>query len=218
MGQIPGIVLSVVITYFAGAIPTAYIFGRILKGIDIRKHGSGNIGATNAFRVLGKGPGAVVLAIDVLKGLVPLVVLANIFGFENPLILVFLGLVAVAGHNWTVFLNFKGGKGIATSLGVLIALAIQVPTVQPVLLVTVGVWVVVFLLSGYVSAASILAVVALPITMVIWSVPLPIIIMGIILCIFIVFRHRPNIQRLIEGKEPCVLLPTHKLFKNNKLN
>ena len=114
------IVFAVIASYLIGAIPTAYIFGRVLKKIDIRQHGSGNVGATNAFRILGKGPGAAVLLIDVLKGAIVTSLVADIFGLTDPLMRVFLGVVVVCGHNWTVFLNFKGGKGIATSLGVLV--------------------------------------------------------------------------------------------------
>jgi len=195
------LVFSLVLTYLIGAIPTAYIFGRLLKGIDIRKHGSGNVGATNAFRVLGKGPGSAVLIIDILKGIIPTVVIANLFGFKDPLTLVFIGLVAVAAHNWTVFLNFKGGKGIATSLGVLIGLTIQIPGLRPVLLIVLGVWLIIFLLVGYVSLASLFAAVALPISMVIVEAPFVLKVMSIVLCLFIVFRHRSNITRLLQGKE-----------------
>ncbi len=198
---------SLGLTYLIGAIPTAYIVGRLFKGIDIREHGSGNVGATNAFRVLGKWPGTVVLTIDILKGIIPTAVIANIFGLTTPLMLVIIGLVAVAAHNWTVFLNFKGGKGIATSLGVLIGLTIQIPGLRPVLLIVVAVWLVVFLLSGYVSLASLFATVALPISMVTVEAPFVLKIMSIILCIFIVFRHRSNITRLIQSKENRVRLP-----------
>ena len=112
--------LSLVLAYFIGAIPTGYWAGRLLKGIDIREHGSKNMGATNVLRVLGKGPGIAVLLIDILKGVLPLTLIANLLGISDPLTLVLIGIAAVAGHNWTVFLGFKGGKGVATSLGVLI--------------------------------------------------------------------------------------------------
>ncbi|MEI7998111.1 MAG: glycerol-3-phosphate 1-O-acyltransferase PlsY [Candidatus Omnitrophota bacterium] len=202
------LLLSLVITYLIGAIPTAYIFGRLLKGIDIRQHGSGNVGATNAFRVLGKIPGSIVLIIDIAKGAIPTTIIANLFGFTDPLMLVIIGLVAIAAHNWTVFLNFKGGKGVATTLGVLIGLTIQIPGLRPVLLIVLGVWLVVFLLSGYVSVASIIAAVAMPICMVKVYLQLKVsfvmVVMSIILCIFIVLRHRSNITRLIQGKESRV--------------
>lgn len=202
--------ISLVLTYLIGAIPTAYIFGRVLKGIDIRTQGSGNVGATNAFRVLGKGPGIAVLIIDILKGIIPTTIIANVFGLREPWILVLLGLVAVAAHNWTVFLNFKGGKGIATSLGVLIGLTIQISGLRPVLLIVLTVWLSVFLVFGYVSAASIVAAIALPICMVLVNAPFILKMMSIVLCLFIVFRHRSNITRLIQGKENRVKLPYFK--------
>ncbi len=210
MDNILAIILSILAAYILGAIPTAYIFGRVLKGLDIREHGSGNMGATNAFRVLGKGPGTAVLLIDIAKGLVPVAVIAPALGLTDPLILVLIGLTAVAGHNWTVFLQFKGGKGIATSLGVLIGLSMEIPGLRPVLLLTVGVWLVLFLIFGYVSLASIAAVVALPILTVVFNAPFPVTLMAIMLCIFIVFRHRSNINRLLKGQENRVKLPFHR--------
>ena len=111
------ITLSVVISYLIGSIPTAYIFGKKLKGIDIRKHGSGNMGATNAIRVLGKGPGTLVLLIDIAKGIIPTTIMADLLGTTDLWMRLVWGLIAVCGHNWTVFLQFKGGKGIATGLG-----------------------------------------------------------------------------------------------------
>ena len=200
------IILSVILTYFIGAIPTAYWFG-LLKGIDIRKQGSGNVGATNAIRVLGKQIGFTVLAIDILKGIIPTTIIASAFGLTQPWMLVLLGLVAVCGHNWTVFLEFKGGKGIATSLGVLIGFAVQIPQMQPVLLLVVGAWGVVFLLSGYVSLASIIAAVVLPVAMVFYNTPFIMRLLAIVLCIFVVLRHRTNIRRLVNGTENRVKLP-----------
>ena len=109
MMPVLNVVGAVIVSYLIGAIPTAYIFGRALKGIDIRQHGSGNVGATNAFRILGKGPGTAVLLLDVLKGAVVTSLVADLFGQTDPLMRVILGIIVVCGHNWTVFLNFKGG-------------------------------------------------------------------------------------------------------------
>lgn len=201
------IFLASVCAYLLGAIPTAFIFGRFLKGIDIRKHGSGNVGATNAFRILGKGPGTIVLIIDVLKGALVTSVVANVFHLDEPCYRVVLGLIAVCGHNWTIFLNFKGGKGIATSLGVLIGLTISIASIQPVVLFTFVSWVVVFLISGYVSMASIVASVMLPFLALVFPQPFSIIALSVILCVFVVFRHRPNISRLLQNKESKVKFP-----------
>jgi glycerol-3-phosphate acyltransferase PlsY len=187
----------------------AYIFGRVLKGIDIREHGSGNMGATNAFRVLGKWPGTMVLILDILKGVIPVTLLANAFGQSAALSLVIISLAAVAGHNWTVFLGFKGGKGMATSLGVLIGLAMQLPGLRIVLGLATLTWLVLFLLFGFVSLASIAAVIVLPVLMVVFEAPFSMKVMAIVLCVFIVFRHRSNIKRLAKGQENRV-----SFFKN----
>jgi len=202
--------ISALLAYLIGSIPVAYIFGRLLKNIDIREHGSGNMGATNAFRVLGKGPGVVVLILDIIKGIIPVTVLANAFGLGDALSLVIIAVAAVAGHNWTIFLGFKGGKGMATSLGVLIGLAIQLPGLRIVLGLATLVWVVLFLSLGYVSLASICAAIALPILMVVFEAPFPMKVMAIVLCIFIVFRHSSNIKRLARGQENRVSLPFRK--------
>ena len=202
--------ISVVLAYLIGSIPVAYIFGRVLKNIDIREHGSGNMGATNAFRVLGKGPGTIVLILDIIKGVIPVTILAHAFGLENALSLVIISVATVAGHNWTVFLGFKGGKGMATSLGVLIGLAIQFQVLRIILLWVTGTWLVLFISFGFVSLASIIAAVVFPILMVVYLEPLPLIVMSIILCIFIVFRHSSNIRRLAKGQENRVSFPFRK--------
>jgi len=202
--------ISAILAYLIGSIPTAYIFGRVLKNIDIREHGSGNMGATNAFRVLGKVPGSIVLVLDIIKGIIPVTVLANAFGLGDALSLVIISVAAVAGHNWTVFLGFKGGKGMATSLGVLIGLAIQLPGLRIVLGLATLIWLVLFLAFGYVSLASISAVVALPVLMVIYDAPFPMKMMAIVLCIVIVFRHSSNIKRLAKGQENRVSFPFRK--------
>ena len=202
--------ISVILAYLIGSIPVAYIFGRVLKNLDIREHGSGNMGATNAFRVLGKGPGTLVLILDIIKGIIPVTIIANAFGLGDAFSLVIIAVAAVAGHNWTIFLGFKGGKGMATSLGVLIGLAIQLPGLRIVLGLALLIWVALFLLSGYVSLASISAAVALPVLMVVFEAPFPMKVMAIVLCVFIVFRHRSNIKRLVKGQENRVSFPFRK--------
>src|SRR5262245_32464994 len=131
---------GIVISYLVGSIPTAFIFGKLYKNIDIRQHGSGNVGATNVFRVLGKKPGIIVLVLDIIKGVIPVVLVADIFGLVQPWHRILLAFCAVAGHNWTIFLGFKGGKGVATSLGVLIGLTIKIAGLRLVLLITILVW------------------------------------------------------------------------------
>lgn len=209
--MIPAIkmICAFIASYLIGSIPTAYIFGRLIKKIDIRQHGSGNVGATNAFRILGKGPGSIVLLIDIFKGAVVTSLVADIFGLNDPLMRVILGIVVVCGHNWTVFLNFKGGKGIATSLGVLIGLTIAIASIRPVVIYTFLSWIVTFLVSGFVSLASIVSAVVLPILALIFPQPFAVVMLSVILCVFVVLRHRPNITRLFQGKESKVRLPWH---------
>ena len=203
---------AVITSYLMGSIPTAYLFGKYYKGIDIRKFGSGNVGATNAIRVLGKKPGVMVLLIDIIKGIIPLTIVGDIFALEGVFFRILLGVAVVVGHNWTIFLQFKGGKGIATSFGVLIGLTLKFAMLRPVLLMGVFSWAVVFLAFGYVSLASIFASTLLPILMLLTDQSFELIMLGVIFCVFVVVRHRPNIKRLLAGKEPHVSFP----FQKNK--
>lgn len=200
----------IIISYLIGAIPTAYIFGKLYKGIDIRQHGSGNVGATNVFRVLGKWPGTVVLLLDIFKGIIPIVFVANFFGATGIWPRIILGIVAICGHNWTVFLKFKGGKGVATTLGVLIGFTIEVASIRPVLALTVLSFFICLVLSRYVSLSSIFAALVLPILMVTTAQPFELTVMSIIFCLFVVIRHRPNIKRLLSGNESKVPMPFDK--------
>lgn len=195
------IILGILISYLIGACPTAYLFGKWLKKIDIREHGSGNMGATNAFRVLGKVPGTIVLVLDIVKGIIPTTIVGDFLGLDRMILRVILGLSVVCGHNWTVFLGFKGGKGIATSLGVLIGLTIEIPGLRPVLLICLGTWIVLFLITGFVSLSSIVATVMLPLGAVVTNQPFEMVAMGVIFCIFVIVRHKANIKRLLFGKE-----------------
>ena len=210
------IIVALLCSYLIGSVPTAYVFGRVLRGIDIRNYGSGNVGATNALRVLGKGPGALVLAIDTFKGIVAVLVLSAGFDIVPVWQKMLLGLAAVAGHNWTVFLQFRGGKGIATSLGVLMGLAIGVSALRPVLGGALLVWLLVFLLSGYVSVASISAALALPVFISISSLAQELFWLGILFAVFVVVRHKTNIIRLRQGSETRVRF-FHKRNNSNIL-
>ncbi len=204
------IILGLGLAYLLGSMPTAYIFGKLYKGIDIREHGSKNVGATNVFRVLGKVPGIVVLIIDILKGVLAVVVVSDLLDLNGVVFYILLGIASVCGHNWTVFLRFKGGKGVATSLGVLIGLTIKIASIRAVLVLSVLIWSAVFLCSGFVSLASMIAVIFLPLFMLIFTHSFELVVLGVIFCIFVIFKHRPNIQRLLNGKESKVKLPFHK--------
>ena len=195
--------LTVLIAYLLGSIPTGYIVARA-RGIDIRSVGSGNIGATNVFRILGKKAGVFVLLVDGLKGYAACrsgVWLGALAGWVPasasqaewlPVIGAFLG---VLGHNYTCWLRFKGGKGIATSAGALIAL-LPVP-----FLVILGVWLGVFGVSRYVSLASIAAAAALPFAT--WHFARTPLLVGVatLMSVLAIYKHRSNIQRLLEGNE-----------------
>jgi len=198
------IIAGIITSYLIGSIPTAFIFGKLLKKIDIRKFGSGNIGATNALRVLGKKVGISVLALDILKGIIPifLVQIAGLpINISWDLFRILIGISCICGHNWTIFLNFKGGKGIATTLGVLIGLAWQTPGLGGILLLLVLIWILIFLLSRMVSLASIISGLFLPLLVVVFRQSPAIIYASIILALFVLIRHKSNISRLLHGQE-----------------
>jgi len=202
----PWTILGIIISYLFGSIPTAYIFGRIIKGTDIRKFGSGNVGATNALRLLGRGWGITVLALDILKGFLPVVILPSIIGIKANISLesfcIFVGISCICGHNWTIFLKFKGGKGVATTLGVLLGLSIKIAGLKIILGITIFIWLTVFLLTRTISLASLLAALSFPILTVLFRQSLGLILIVTLLSVFIIYRHKSNIQRILEGKEP----------------
>lgn len=190
---------SLLFAYFLGSIPTGLLLTRALKGIDIRQHGSKNIGATNVFRVVGKKWGIVVLLIDALKGGLA-VSLPFIFGGElKPSFGVYLGLATLFGNTFPVWLKFRGGKGIATSLGVFTGL---VP--GPALL-TFGLWCAVFATTRILSVASLAAAFIFPFTVYFLMKNQDTFkiyfILSLFLPFFITFTHRANIQRLLKGEE-----------------
>lgn len=193
-------VISLITSYLIGSIPTSYIFGRALRGIDIRQFGSGNVGATNVLRVMGKLPGALVLIIDILKGLVCATLLARLFlalgvSFEPDTYKMLLGFMAIVGHDWTVFLKFKGGKGVATSVGVIVAIS------PKIFLLGLIIWIAVFAWKRYVSLASITSAAAVPVLFSLMAYPVSYVLFGSLLCVVIVYKHYPNIKRLVRGEE-----------------
>ena len=200
------LISGLLLSYLVGSIPTAYIFGKVFKGIDIRKHGSGNVGATNAFRVLGPGMGAAVLVLDALKGVIGVVPVADFIlkqqAVNELLIRVLCGVVAVLGHSFTVFLNFKGGKGMAATLGVLIGLSLKFSILKIILLSEILIWLMVFLFSRIVSLASLVSAVTFPVFFIVLRQPWPLILMSLGLSVFIIARHKSNIYRLSRNQEP----------------
>ncbi|MDD5226226.1 MAG: glycerol-3-phosphate 1-O-acyltransferase PlsY [Candidatus Omnitrophica bacterium] len=189
----------IVTAYLLGSIPFGLIAGFKLKGLDIREHGSKNIGATNVSRVVGKKWGILVLLLDALKGYIACI-LPAIFGQSLTIpFQLLLGVSAILGHSFPVWLKFKGGKGVATSLGVFLTIA-WIPT-----LITFGLWIACFAITHIISISSLLAAVVFPM-MIAWRYAgtpalkflLPI---SLILALFILYTHRANIQRLRQGTE-----------------
>ena len=198
--------LTIAGCYLCGSIPFGLIIGKINK-IDIRDHGSGNIGATNVLRTLGKKWGYTCFALDLLKGLLPVLgcqLLAEKNGFASAEYIPAIAIVCtVLGHVFSIFLKFKGGKGIATSAGAILAIA------PYSMLIALLIWLIIFKASGYVSLASILAAVAIPFLSLLenylklHSVPISVYSQGILfaIAILVTVKHKSNIQRLKEGTE-----------------
>lgn len=184
--------LVCLIGFLLGAVPFGLVIGK-LKGIDLREKGSGNIGATNAMRQLGKPLGILVFVLDTLKGLLPTLLAKQ--QTLSPEWVVGVGLIAVLGHIYSPFVRFKGGKGVATTLGVLLGLDWRVG------LLGFGVFVLVVAITDYVSVGSIVAAVAQAALFWIFADPLPMKLFGAIVGVFVILRHRANIQRLLKGEE-----------------
>jgi glycerol-3-phosphate acyltransferase PlsY len=182
-----------ILSYLLGSIPTGYILG-LCAGVDVRKTGSGNIGATNVARAVGKGQGVATLLADVAKGFIP-AYLATQLGLAQSAAAI-IGAAAFLGHLYPIFLKFKGGKGVATALGVMLALA---PMAALVLLVAFAV---VMLASRIVSLSSMAGALTAPIALWLLDGPATYLILALFLAAMIIVRHRGNIQRLLAGTEP----------------
>lgn len=188
------ITLTILVSYLIGSFSPAYFLGRFLKKTDIREYGSGNAGTTNAIRVFGKKIGILTFIIDILKGVLAILIGQYIMGEEGRYL---AALFVVIGHNWPVFLKFKGGKGIATSLGVLIVLNYKLGLIC----LLIGVIVIAF--SKYVSLGSISASISAPIVsfLLLGTIYDYLFYTTLILACLSIFRHRSNINRLIKGEE-----------------
>ena len=187
------IAILLLVAYVIGSIPTGLIIGKLFFKTDVRKYGSKNIGATNTFRVLGLKAALPVFLGDAGKG-----ALGVLLFYPNPAWMIAGGLCAMIGHHWSIFLKFSGGRGVATGLGVLIALS---PVVAAICF---AVWAVIVKFTSFVSLGSIVAAVLVPVLVYIMAEPVPYIIFGGIAAAFVVFRHRENIIRLLQGKELAV--------------
>jgi acyl phosphate:glycerol-3-phosphate acyltransferase len=185
--------LLIIFSYLLGSIPTGYIVGA-MAGVDIREVGSGNVGATNVARTVGKKRGLLTLIADVAKGFVPVFIAGRLDLSQTAIALV--AIAAFLGHLYPMFLKFQGGKGVATALGVLLALAPMAT------LILTAVFAVVAVSSRFVSLSSIVAALAAPIVLWSLSYSLTVIATGVFLAVMITLRHRENIQRLLEDTEP----------------
>ncbi|KXK03170.1 MAG: glycerol-3-phosphate acyltransferase [Chlorobi bacterium OLB4] len=208
------ILIMILVSYLIGSIPFAYIVGKLFKGIDLREYGSGNLGSTNAFRVLGTPLGILVQVLDITKGLVAVLFVSSFFYSHLPfanhtpfeditLVKIIAGVSAILGHTFSIFVSFKGGKGINTALGMLISLS-------PVdVSISLGFFVLILISSGYVSLGSIVASFSLPVTMFIrenfFHVEIngygTLIFFTIAISVFLIYNHRTNIIRLLRGNE-----------------
>jgi len=208
--------LSVLLAgYLLGSIPSGWLAGRWLAGIDLRQEGSGSTGATNVLRVVGKGPALAVFLVDVLKGTLAVVLARAVltpfgdsvapFGWQHDAWVVGAGLAALAGHIWPVWLGWKGGKAVATGLGMLLGLA------WPVGLACLGIFLATLTLSRIVSLSSVVAALALPLLMLGWfgkaGVRPAYLALALLTSALVLWRHRSNLQRLLAGTEPRLGAP-----------
>lgn len=191
--------LVLLVCYLIGAVPSAYIMGKLVKNLDIRNHGSGNVGFTNALRVLGVVPGIITLLMDIGKGYLSVFFVEhtynNLYPFSLEIFVAVAGIVTVCGHIWPVYIGFKGGKGIAVGCGIFLNIAL-IPT-----LITTGIWIFFVLLTNIVSISSIVAVISLPMIMMFFRKPVVYVFISVLLAAVVVFMHRSNIKRLLKGEE-----------------
>ncbi len=205
MGSAFMIILAVISAYLIGSIPTSFIMTKAARGIDIRNFGSGNVGATNVFRVVGKFPALIVLVIDVSKGILVVTLITDYFySFSGNIDYISyraaLGFIAICGHIWPVFLKFKGGKGVATTIGV-------VSVIAPWVFLVAGViWLIVFLMTNYVSLASLALGAALPVAAAVLNYPFSTIIFFVAICLINSYKHMENIRRLLRGEEGKIII------------
>ena len=185
--------LMSVLSYLVGSIPSGLILGKLFWHTDLRKYGSHNIGATNAWRTLGKVPGIIVFLADSLKGQAGVLLGLSLVG--TPLAAVIGGLLAIVGHSFSLFLRFHGGKGVATSLGVLTML------MGNVTLIVFALWFTIVYMTRYVSLGSVVAGVLTPILAALFAYPMEYIVFTVIAAFLVIVRHHENIKRLMNGTE-----------------
>lgn len=187
--------LLLLAAYLIGAIPTSFMVARVVRGIDLRQHGSGNLGATNAFRVLGWRAAVPIFVVDIAKGFLPTFFFPRLDGSEWIGWALLYGAAAIIGHVFSIYVGFRGGKGVATGAGVFLALA------PAAVLGTTVVWSVLVFATGYVSLASLAAAAVLPLLIALTGAPSAVLALSIALATFVIYAHRANIRRLLRGEE-----------------
>lgn len=197
-GMVLTAIALVIFAYLVGSLSPSVFLGRLFKGIDVRKSGSGNAGTTNAFRVLGSRLGLVVLFADMLKGVVPVVLAREL---STSLVTVIVAFACVLGHNYSVFLRGRGGKGVATGAGAAIGM-MPIP-----MAILIGVYLVLLFGTRVVSIASIACTILLPVFAVVFGAPLPYILVFCLMSAIVLWAHRANFVRLWKRKEPRVSFP-----------
>jgi glycerol-3-phosphate acyltransferase PlsY len=210
-------ILALVFAYLIGSVPTSVWLGKYYHGIDIREHGSGNAGATNTFRIFGKKLGITVLTIDILKGWIAVKLFYVLYESGQSVDELFnlkirLGICALLGHVFPIYVGFKGGKGVATLLGIILALNHEAA------LMSIGVFLIVFLITRYVSLSSILAGLFFPVVvMVISKTSQPaMVVFALMISVAVVITHQKNIERLLSNKESRVKLFSKKTQPETK--
>ncbi|OAB44261.1 glycerol-3-phosphate 1-O-acyltransferase PlsY [Paenibacillus glacialis] len=187
--------ISLIMSYLLGSISFSVLLAKMLKGIDIRQHGSGNAGATNTLRILGKGPAIVVLCLDVLKGIIA-VWLGKWLGGDAAWIPALCGIAAIIGHNWPLYFHFRGGKGVATTIGVVVTLSFLPALIAGIIAILS------IVKTRYVSLGSLIFVALTPAVMLLLGgYPWPTFWSSLIIAVFVFFRHRTNIVKMVQHRE-----------------
>lgn len=195
------IALLLMAAYLIGAFPSSYVIARMTRGIDLRQHGSGNLGATNAFRVLGWKAATPVFILDIFKGWLPAFAFPRIDGSDRWELALAYGAAAIIGHVFSIYVGFKGGKGVATGAGVFLALA-------PVaVLITTIIWIVLVFTTKTVSIGSIVAAAALPVAVFVVGAHTSVLALAVALSAFVIYAHRANIKRIMRGEEKTFRKP-----------
>lgn len=186
---------AIIISYLIGSIPSGFLLTKYVMKKDVRKYGSGNIGATNVARVMGIKAGVLVAIFDILKGYLGVLIGQLILGSDFSIAILFVAAAAIAGHDWSLFLGFSGGKGVATTFGVILRL-------YPLaFLIYALIWLLLVLTTRYVSLGSIIGSMSLPLTLYFRSAAVRDIYFAVLLSLFVIYTHRENIKRLIKGEE-----------------